>query len=260
MKILFICDIVGRPGRNAVKAFLPGLKAELKLDLVFANGENLAGGLGLTIDKYREMIEAGIDYFTTGNHVWAKREFVPYLDDENVRVIRPANYPATDAGRGWTIIEKDGVKVQLINLIGKAFMRGTIEDYFDVADSILEKTEADIRIVDFHAETTSEKAILGFYLDGRVSAVLGTHTHVATADERLLPKGTAFQTDIGMTGPINSSLGAKVEPFLEALRTNGKADYKIASGPVLFSATLLSFDENNKVTAIERVRKIHEAL
>lgn len=257
MNILFIGDIVGRPGRNAVKALLPQLKEEFNIDLVFANGENLAGGLGLTYDKYREMREAGVDYFTTGNHVFVKREFLPHLDNPEVAVIRPANYPSTDPGRGWAILEKGGLKIQLINLIGKAFMRGPIDDYFQAIESILSTTDADIRIVDFHGEATSEKVIMAYYLDGRVSALLGTHTHVPTADERILPKGTAFQTDVGMTGPLHSTLGAKIEPFLKAMQTQEKAEYHVATGPVVLNATVLRFD-GTKVTSIERIQRMFE--
>lgn len=258
MNILFIGDIVGRPGRNAVKAILPNLQEEYSLDLVFANGENLASGLGMTHDKYLEMRETGIDYFTSGNHIWAKKEFFPYLDDEKIHVLRPANYPSSYPGRGVALITHGTVTVQLINLVGKAFMHDTVEDFFSCIDQILESTKADIRIVDFHAEATSEKAILASYLDGRVTAFLGTHTHVQTADERILPKDTAFQTDVGMTGPINSSLGARIEPYLAAMRTGDPAKYEVASGPVTFNSTLLQIGEDFRVRTILRISKMYD--
>ncbi len=259
MNILYIGDIVGRPGRNAVKALLPQLKSELNLDLVLANGENLAGGLGMTLEKYREMIDVGIDYFTTGNHIWSKKDFIPHLDNPDIRVLRPANYPSPIAGRGSTIIEKNGKKIQLMNLIGKAFMHGEFDDYFTAVDKMLE-VPADIRIIDFHAEATSEKIILGFYLDGRVTALLGTHTHVPTADERILPKGTAFQTDLGMTGPLNSSLGATLDLRLAAAKGDfeGRVPYEVASGPVVFNSTFLTIDDaTNKATKIERIQRTY---
>ncbi|HEY1074265.1 MAG TPA: TIGR00282 family metallophosphoesterase [Patescibacteria group bacterium] len=256
MRILFIGDIVGRPGRNAVKALLPALKQDYKFDLTLANGENMAAGIGMTYEKYQEMKEVGIDYFTGGNHTLAKKEFWPYLDDPNVSVLRPANYEGALPGRGDVVLDVAGKKVHIINLVGRAFMKGDIGNYLDYADTILEAAEADIRIVDFHAEATSEKIILADYLDGKVTAVLGTHTHVPTADTRILPKGTAFQTDIGMTGPLNSSLGAKIEPYYQFARFNTPALYKVASGPVTFNAVYLEIDdETNKVTKIERIQR-----
>ncbi len=258
MNILFIGDIVGRPGRNAVKALLPNLKESLKLDLVLANGENMASGLGMTLEKYHEMRDAGIDYFTSGNHIWNKPEFIPCLDDPNVLVIRPANYPHGVPGRGVATIEKDGRKIQLINLMGRVFMGGSLDSYFEVSDEILKSTQADIRIVDFHGEATSEKVIFASYLDGKVAAFLGTHTHVETADERILPNGTAFQTDVGMTGPLNSTLGAEIGPYLNMLRTGMPAKYEVASGPVTFNATLLEIGDDNKVTKIERIHRLYE--
>lgn len=257
MTILFIGDIIGRPGRSAVKALLPELKATHNIDVVFANGENLAAGLGMTHEKYKEMRDSGIDYFTSGNHIFVKKEFIPYLDDNEVRVLRPANLPDPTPGRGVDYLEIGGKKIQLINLMGRAFMKMEVTDYFTYIDELLATTEADIRFIDFHAEATSEKVILAYYLDGKVTALLGTHTHVPTADERILPKGTAFQTDVGMVGPIHSSLGAKLEHYLEAHRTQTAAKYEVASGPVVFNATLLRL-ENATVTSIERIQRMYE--
>lgn len=257
MNILFIGDIVGRPGRQAVKALLPQLKEEHRLNLVFANGENLAGGKGMTLETYLEMIEAGINYFTSGNHIWHEPEFIPQLDDPSIRVLRPANYPQGAPGRGVGMIEKEGIKVQLINLIGRVFMGSYLESYFEAIDHILSTTEADIRLVDFHGETSSEKVILAYYLDGKVTALLGTHTHVPTADERILPKGTAFQTDVGMTGPLHSTLGAEIAPFLEAARTGLPPKYEVASGPVTFNATLMEIGQDYRVKRIERIQRLY---
>lgn len=259
MNILFIGDIVGRPGRNAVKALLPEIKEKYSIDVTLANGENMAAGLGITIDKYNEMREVGIDYFTGGNHIFVKPEIIPYLDDEKIHILRPANLPNPSPGRGVGYFEYKGKKIQIINLIGKAFMKMESDDYFATIDSILESSEADVRLVDFHAEATSEKAVLGFYLDGKITVFLGTHTHVPTADERILPNGTAFQTDVGMTGPLNSSLGAKLENYLEAHKAQSAAKYEVAKGPVVFNATLITMnDETNKAEKIERIQRIFE--
>lgn len=255
MTVLFIGDVVGRPGRNAVKTLLPGLKDELGIDLVLANGENMAAGFGMTIEKYQEMRDLGVDYFTGGNHTLVKKEIWPYMDDPEVRILRPGNYVEQLPGRGVGEFETNGKKIQLVNLVGAAFMKEPTTSPFDFMDQLLAQTDADIRLVDFHAEATSEKAILGYYLDGKVTAFLGTHTHVPTADERILPLGTAFQTDLGMTGPLHSSLGAKLEPFYQAMRFGEEADYEIASGPVVFNATLLTIDDDNRATKIARIQK-----
>lgn len=257
MTILFIGDIVGRPGRNAVKALLPELKREFNIDVVLANGENMAAGIGLTFDKYQEMREVGIDYFTGGNHTLAKKEIIPYLEDESVRILRPANYVDPCPGRGVGYIQLGDTKIQIINLAGQAFLREPTQNPFDYMDNLLQETQSDIRIVDFHGEATSEKAIMGYYLDGKVTVFVGTHTHVPTADERILPKGTAFQTDLGMTGPLNSSLGAKIEPYMAMMRSNIPAAYEVASGPVVFNATLIEIDDSHNVTKIERIQRIY---
>ncbi len=259
MNILFIGDIVGRPGRNAVKKLLPSLKHELNLDLVFANGDNLAAGKGFTYEKYKEMLEVGIDYFTGGDHVFSKKEFWPYLDNPDVKVLRPANYADTTLpGRGFALLDTPLGKLLLVHLQGSAFMHAETTDMFDALNDIVAKHPADMVIVDFHAEATSEKAILGFMNDGKITALLGTHTHVPTADERILPKGTAFQTDIGMTGPMNSSLGAEIMPYYKFMKTGEKATYEVASGPVVFNATLIKINKDGQAESIERVQHIVE--
>lgn len=256
MNILFIGDIVGRPGRSAVKALLPGIKDELNVDLILANGENLASGIGMTYEKYNEMRDAGIEYFTGGNHIFTKKEFLPYLDDPDIHVIRPANYVDAPAGRGAAVFEWWGKRVHIINLAGAAFMNEPTSDVFTCADELLSDQKSDIQIVDFHAEATSEKAILSHYLDGRVTVFLGTHTHIQTADERILPKGTAFQTDVGMTGPIDSTLGAQIAPYYDMMRYGHPAKYEVASGSVTFNSTLIRINDNNKAESIERVHRI----
>lgn len=256
MNILFVGDIVGRPGRNAVKALLRQIKGELNLDVVLANGENMAAGFGMTIEKYHELREIGVDYFTGGNHTLVKKEIWPYLDDPEIRILRPANYEGQLPGRGVGELEVGGKKIQLINLSGSAFLKESTTNPFDFMDELLDKTQADIRLVDFHGEATSEKAIMGYYLDGKVTALLGTHTHVPTADERILPQGTAFQTDVGMTGPLNSSLGAELKPFYNLMRFGEGGEYEVAKGPVVFNATLIEIDDDNHATKISRVQRI----
>lgn len=256
MNILFIGDIVGRPGRNAVKTLLPQLLDELKLDLVVANGENMAAGFGMTIDKYNELREVGIDYFTGGNHTLVKKEIWPYMDDPEVRILRPANYEGNLPGRGIGEVIINGKKIQLVNLVGSAFMKELTTNPFDFMDDLLQQTEADVRLVDWHGEATSEKAIMGNYLDGKVTVFLGTHTHVPTADERILPGGTAFQTDVGMTGPLNSSLGAELKPFYNLMRFGEGGEYEVAKGPVVLNSTLIEINDTNSVKKIERIQRV----
>ena len=212
LRVLFIGDIVGEPGRHAVAQVLPKLKQNLAIDITIANGENSAGGIGITKETALDIFESGVEVITLGNHVWSKRDVYPYLDEET-RIVRPANYPAGAPGRGWTVCRtRDGRKIGILNLCGRVFME-TLENPFTVADKVIEtlSAETSVILVDFHGEATSEKTAFSWYVDGRVSAVLGTHTHVQTADERILPKGTAFLTDTGMTGPMDSVIGMKKE-------------------------------------------------
>lgn len=213
MKVLFLGDIVAKLGRQTVEKILPDLKRREKIDLCFANGENLAGGRGVTEGTLDEMMTAGIDYFTSGNHVFYQNDFERILSEESFRILRPANYLSNVPGRGYTKINFKKFTILLINLSGTSFMKGPLTDPFKTADEILEKFKDEksrlVTIVDFHAETTSEKQALGFYLDGRVEAVLGTHTHVGTIDLNLLPKKTLFVSDIGMIGSKDSVLGVE---------------------------------------------------
>ena len=258
-KILFIGDVVGKPGRRAVTQFLVENKGNY--DLVVANGENLSAGKGMTFGKYEEMISAGVDYFTSGNHIFNNDEIVEHLNDEKVKVLRPANYLETSPGRGFTEINlKNGKKVLLLNLQGRVFMKDDIEDPFVIGKNIADDHPGKIIIVDFHAEATSEKMALGYYLDGKVSAVLGTHTHVQTADEKILPSGTAFISDVGMTGPENSVLGVKKEIIIEKFLTQLPLSHKVATGNSIFCAVELGIDaKTNVVSSIKRISKIYKS-
>lgn len=254
IKILFIGDIVGKPGRKAVADFL---KTEREnFDFIFANGENLAGGSGITFEKYEEMLNLGIDYFTSGNHIWAKAEIIPYLKEKSVKILRPANYGDDAPGLSVVEIEKNGVKIVLANLLGRVFINQLVEDPFETADNIMADYKNSTVIFDFHAEATSEKIALAHYLDGRALAVFGSHTHVQTADESILPKGTAFISDMGMCGPENSVLGVEKDIIIKQFLTGLPQSYKVASGEAIFNAVALEVDLKKKVVLnIERVCK-----
>ena len=262
MKILFFGDIVGKIGRKAIKQILPDLKKELEPDLIMANAENLAHGLGVTEKILTEMKEAGIEFFTSGNHIFSKPEAELLLAKKDSVLIRPANYPPTLPGVGFKIIEVAARQLLIINLVGRVFMKEDFDCPFRTLDEILEKVDqsklAGI-IIDFHAEATSEKAALGWHADGRVSAVLGTHTHVPTADAKILPEGTAFVTDVGMVGATESIIGDKKEPILNSFlnQTAMKLDVP-EEGEVDVQAVLLEIDpKTKKATKFERVdRKI----
>jgi len=260
MRILFIGDIFGRPGRTIVREKLPLLVAEHRADLIIANGENSAAGFGITPALAEELFEMGIDVITTGNHVWDKREIYDYLQAENGnqhsmarRILRPANFPAELPGTGWYEGSKHNVPYAVINLQGRVFMSSN-DDPFRVADRLLEKIKAKIVIVDLHAEATSEKIAFGWYLDGRVTAVLGTHTHVPTADERVLPQGTAYITDVGMSGPYESVIGVRKELVIQRFLTNMPARFEAASGDVRLAAVVIDCDDaSGKASSIQRI-------
>ena len=253
MLVLAIGDIIGRPGRQAVHKLLPNLRKQYGTDLVIANVENVAGGLGVTPPTATELLEAGVDVMTSGNHVWAHKDILPYLDNEEMPLLRPLNYPPGVAGRGYLV----NGKVLVVNLIGRTFM----SDYdcpFRAMDSLLEEIggKPPIIIVDFHAEATSEKVAMGRYLDGRVSAVLGTHTHVGTIDAQLLPQGTAYVTDIGMTGPMESVIGDDINAVLQRFLTMIHNRLPVGQGKVMFNAVLVRIDnKSGKATSIERIYK-----
>jgi metallophosphoesterase (TIGR00282 family) len=249
MHILFIGDIFGRPGRNIVKDRLAGLVKDRAIDLVIANGENSAGGFGITGALAEDLFELGIDVITTGNHIWDKREIIDYFQsaDGNQhsparRLLRPANY-APDMP-GWGVYEgnKKGTPYAVINLQGRVFMAAN-DDPFRVADQLLKEIKAKIVFVDFHAETTSEKLAMGWYLDGRVTALVGTHTHIPTADERVMPAGTAYITDVGMTGPYDSVIGVQKEMIIARFLNNMPARFEAATGDVRLCAVVVDCDE-----------------
>jgi hypothetical protein len=251
-----IGDVVGRPGRRAVKENLPGLVRDEQIDLVIANGENAAGGNGITREVARELFAAGVEVITMGNHVWSKKEIINYIDREN-RIIRPANYPPGAPGVGFGSYKtKNGVSVGVINLSGRVFMPD-MDCPFRCADEILKafKENSAVILLDFHAEATSEKSAMAYYLDGRVSAVCGTHTHVQTADERILEKGTAFITDVGMTGPRESVIGVKKEPVIEKFLTQMPRKFEVAHGPYQFNAVVIDVDrESGRALNIKRIQ------
>lgn len=260
MNILFIGDIFGRPGRTIVRDRLPELVKQYSADLVIANGENAAAGFGITPQLADELFELGIDVMTTGNHVWDKRELIEYFQmaDGNPhspsrRLLRPANFP--DKMPGWGVYEgrKNGVGYAVINLQGRVFM-GQSDDPFRFADQLLELIKAKVVVVDFHAEATSEKVAFGWYLDGRVTAVIGTHTHIPTADETVLPKGTAYITDVGMTGPYDSVIGVKKEIVVDKFLSGMPARFEAASGDVRLCAVVVECDEKTgRATKMERL-------
>ena len=253
MRILFIGDIVGRPGRRAVLACLERMVAEEGSDLVIANCENSAAGFGTTPRIAEQLFEAGIDVLTSGNHIWDKKEILPYLDREP-RLLRPANYPEAPGSGLFVGLTDSAVRYAVINLQGRVYMPQT-DCPFRCADQMLGALEPDVKVcfVDFHAEVTSEKTAFGNYLDGRVSAVAGTHTHVPTADERILPSGTGFITDVGMTGPLDSVIGMGVEASTRRFLTAMPARFEPATGLVRLNSVVIDVDEHDgKAVSIRR--------
>jgi len=253
LKILAIGDIIGKPGRNAVKEILPGLVDEYNIDLVVGNGENAAGGLGLTPSTAEDLFDSGIDVITSGNHIWAHNDIIPCLDSE-LAILRPLNYPPINPGRGY--LKKNNVLI--VNLVGRVFM-GHVDCPFRAMDQLLaESGHKSIPIVvDFHAEATSEKVAMGRYLDGRVSAVLGTHTHVGTADARILPGGTAYVTDIGMVGPMESVIGDDSDAVIKRFLTQIPSRLSVGKGEVSFDAILVEVDQKTgKAIDVQRIQKL----
>jgi metallophosphoesterase (TIGR00282 family) len=255
VNILFIGDIVGKPGRQAVSRELHRLVDRYRVDLVVANGENASGGFGITMESARELFASGIHFFTTGNHVWDKREALEYLNVED-RIIRPANYPEGAPGKGsGIVVTPGGVKVGIVNLEGRIFMNN-LDCPFRIADKEIACLAETVKIilVDFHAEATSEKSALGWYLDGRVSAVVGTHTHVQTADERLLASGTAFMTDVGMTGAFDSVIGVRKDEPIKKFLNQLPAKFEVAKKDIRLNGVVITVDETSgKALAIERI-------
>lgn len=255
MRVLMIGDIIGQPGRTIVEAMLTRLKTNYQIDLTIANGENAAGGIGITEPVARELFSLGIDVLTMGNHVWDKREIFDFIDREP-RIVRPLNYPMNPPGQGSVLFEvKGGPKVGIISLSGRVYM-GDLDCPFQAvtAETARLRSETPVIIVDFHAEATSEKVAMGWHLDGKVSVVAGTHTHVQTADERVLPGGTAYITDLGMTGPLNSVIGVKKELVLAKFLTQMPTRFSVASGDMVFSGAVIDIDvTSGRAQTITRV-------
>lgn len=255
MRLLFVGDVMGKPGRRALRALLPRLVDQKRADYVVVNVENAAGGYGVNPEVLAEFADLPIDCYTTGNHVWDKKEGIEILDREP-RLLRPANYPEGNPGKGLYLGETAaGIPVATINLEGRVFMHH-LESPFAVADRLLAGIagKAKVVLVDFHADATSEKQAIGFYLDGRVSAVLGTHTHVPTADDRILPQGTAFLTDVGMTGPYESIIGMRVDKVLKRFLLQTPSSFEVAKRDVRLAAAVVDVDESTgKARAIERL-------
>jgi 2',3'-cyclic-nucleotide 2'-phosphodiesterase len=253
VRILFVGDIVGRPGRSGLASVMPELRDRHAPDLVIANGENTAGGLGITEKTANELFGLGVDVITTGNHVYRHKEAYEFLDRTD-RVLRPANYMAGNPGRGHTIVSAGERRVAVVNLSGAVQLRAA-RSPFPEADSIVDRVsrDADVIVVDFHAEVTSEKVAMGWHLDGRVAAVLGTHTHVPTADARVLPGGTAFISDVGMTGSRAGIIGVRREQALEAFRTQMPVKFDTADEDVWVNAVLVTVRDDGLAESIEPV-------
>ena len=251
MRILMVGDVIGRPGRRAARALLPGLRQEYAIDLIIANGENAAGGIGITTQTADELFESDVDVITSGNHIWAQREIIPTLDSSSA-ILRPLNYPQGVPGHGYVIKGE----AMVVNLIGRTFI-GNFDCPFRAIDQLLEDLadkKPPVIIVDFHAEATSEKVAMGWYLDGRVSAVLGTHTHVGTVDARLLPKGTAHITDVGMTGPLDSVIGDDIDTVLTRFLTQLPYRISVGKGSVILNSVLVEIEETTgRAKHIQRI-------
>lgn len=253
MKILFFGDIVGRPGREAILENLQSLRLQYQADVCVANCENAAGGFGITREHAQTLMRAGVDVFTTGNHVWSKKEVVSLMDE--MTILRPHNLPASDPGTGVGFFTTDrGEKLAILNLIGRVYMDLPAQSPFETLDAVLKTIDTPHILVDFHAEATSEKKALGFYADGRVSAVFGTHTHVQTADEQILPGGTAYISDVGMCGAFHSVLGVDAEIAIKRFTSSVRKSYAVAHGPHEASAVFIETNEAGRAVRIERIR------
>ncbi len=254
MKVLAVGDIVGSIGISELKNKLYKLRQKEEIDFVIVNGENAAEGMGITEKNFNDIIFQNVDVVTMGNHTWGKKEIFKFID--HPKLIRPANYPKGVVGKGYSIYECKNKKIAVINLIGRVYINILSDNPFLIAKNIIKKIKdkVDMIFVDFHAEATGEKITMGHYLDGKVTAVFGTHTHVQTADEKILPKGTAFISDIGMTGPKNSALGMDISVVIKRFETALPEKYKMATGEGMLNGVIFDVDDNtNKVTKIARV-------
>lgn len=256
MKVLFIADVVGKPGRRAVSSLLPEIIESNHPDVIIANAENVAGGFGITEETALELFSYGIDILTTGNHLWDKKEIIKFLQRES-RILRPANYPNGVPGKGYTILYKNNFHVAVLSLMGRVFL-SELDDPFRVADRVIDEINKITHtiIIDMHAEATSEKQAIAFYLDGKVSAVIGTHTHVQTADESTTSNGTAYITDVGMTGAFDSIIGMKKEIALQRFLTQMPFKFEPASGDLRLQGVIINIDDSNgEARSIERIEK-----
>ena len=254
MRILAVGDIVGESGVRKLKEELPKIKKEEEIDFVITNGENSAGGMGITERNFKEIIEAGTNVVTMGNHTWGKKDIFKFIDEP--RLLRPANYPKGVVGKGLGIYECNGKKIAVINLMGRVDINILTENPFIIAKEMVEelKNKVDIIMIDFHAEATAEKIAMARYLDGKITALFGTHTHVQTGDEQILPKGTGYITDLGMTGPKNSVIGMDVNVSIKRFETTLPEKYKLAEGECILNAVIFDIDDKtNRVTEIKRI-------
>ena len=259
MRILMVGDVFGRPGRKFFAEQTQKLKQEENIDVVVVNGENAAHGKGLTQATFNALLSGGADIVTTGNHIWDRKDVYEFIDREPF-LVRPANYPENCPGKGFCIYPYKAKNIGVINLEGRTFMQ-PLDNPFSRAEEILKeiRSECDIVLVDFHAEATSEKLAMGYFLDGKVTAVVGTHTHVQTADERILPNGTAYITDLGMVGPLNSVIGTQIEIAVEKFITCRMKKFEVAEAPCVYCGLLLDIEERtDKVVKVERVRVVEE--
>jgi metallophosphoesterase (TIGR00282 family) len=248
MNLLFIGDIVGRAGRRAVRKLLPKLNQEYQIDLIIANAENSAGGFGITEKVASELFDYGIDCLTMGNHTWDNKNIFKFIDDQN-KIIRPLNYMPGVPGRGWTILENNGTKVGVINLIGQVYMQESNSPVMIYDNNISQiKDEVDLVVIDFHAEATGEKLAFAHYVDGKTSCVMGTHTHVQTSDEKILPRGTGYITDLGLTGAVDSILGMKKKKVVEKYKTKMPGRYDVGTGQCQLEGLLAEIDNNSGET------------
>jgi metallophosphoesterase (TIGR00282 family) len=257
MRILILGDVVGRPGRRAIGDLIPSFVRSESIDLAIANAENAAGGMGVDVKSAEELLSGGIDVLTSGNHIWKKKEIYPYLES-HPHLLRPANYPNGVPGRGWLEWQNEhGLRALVVNVQGRVFMPSHVDDPFRCADSILREhgSHSPVVIVDMHAEATSEKNAMGWFLDGRASVVYGTHTHVQTADERILSKGTAYITDVGMCGPVDSVIGIEKEAVIEGFLNQLPRKFEVARDNVILHGVILDVDDTSgRAQAIRRIR------
>ena len=255
MKILAVGDIVGECGVQKLKNVLPKIKQEEQIDFVITNGENSAGGMGITERNYRDMLECGTDVVTMGNHTWGKKDIFKFIGEP--QIIRPANYTKGLPGKGYSTFKVKDKTIAVINLIGRVDINVLSENPFKVASNLVEelKEQADVIVIDFHAEATAEKIALGHYLDGKVTAIFGTHTHVQTADAKILPNGTGYITDIGMTGPEHSVIGMEIYTTIKRLKTTLPEKYRLAEGNCILNGVIFEVnDETNKVIDIKTIQ------